>query len=230
MTTPVILDEDTYTEAISFIIERDFFPQLAKMKAESSYHEATINGDFEQLQQARQLLSKLNNPQSDKNQAINIQNYYHPEETDLQQRINLNLTLDQFQTVYTSEDNASFTDLLEKANNKRKSHYRWFYDKQAQQLCIEDDKTTQKRIGSKGNGGNLLMYYPEGPSESIIDESKQRGAPKSITYANTMLIQYQQQRQQQPQQQLLNIAALGIPLGKTCVKESLRHRSVVMGL
>lgn len=79
----------------------------------------------------------------------------------------------------SSEDNASFTDLLEKANAKRKSHYRWFYDKQAQQLCIADD------TGKQANGSNLLMYYPEGPSQSLLDESKQRGAPKSIAHDNT---------------------------------------------
>ncbi|KAI8327791.1 nuclear protein Es2-domain-containing protein [Chlamydoabsidia padenii] len=180
MTTPVTLDEDTYTEAISRIIERDFFPHLAQMKAESSYHEAQLNGDVDQLRQARQTLSQLTTNQVPVNQ---LQNYYHPEESDLAKRINLQLSLDQFQTVYTSEDNASFTDLLEKANAKRKSHYRWFYDKQAQQLCIEDDKTRS----DTSKGGNLLMYYPEGPSKSILADVQHRGAPKSITHANTML-------------------------------------------
>jgi protein DGCR14 len=83
--------------------------------------------------------------------------------------------------IVPSEDNASFTDLLEKANAKRKSHYRWFYDKQAQQLCIADDSS------KPANGGNLLMYYPEGPSHSLLDESKLRGAPKSIAHDNTAL-------------------------------------------
>ncbi|KAI8086320.1 nuclear protein DGCR14 [Halteromyces radiatus] len=180
MVTPTILDEDTYTEAISYIIERDFFPHLAKMKAESFYHEATINGDPIQLQQAKQLLSNLNQPRS--KETDHIQNYYNQQETDLAKRINLELSLDQFQTVYTSEDNASFTDLLEKANAKRKSHYHWFYDKQAQQLCIKDGNHT-KQIPTN----NLLMYYPEGPSQSILDDTTIRGAPKSITYANTSL-------------------------------------------
>jgi protein DGCR14 len=59
MTTPVILDEDTYTEAISHIIERDFFPHLAKMKAETTLHEARMNGDVDQLRQAKLMLSQL---------------------------------------------------------------------------------------------------------------------------------------------------------------------------
>ncbi|SAL97304.1 hypothetical protein [Absidia glauca] len=180
MTTPVILDEDTYTEAISHIIERDFFPHLAKMKAETTLHEARMNGDVDQLRQAKLMLSQLTSEPDDQ-VPVQVQNYYDPQQSDLAKRINLQLSLDQFQTVYTSEDNASFTDLLEKANAKRKSHYRWFYDKQAQQLCIADDSS------KPANGGNLLMYYPEGPSHSLLDDSKLRGAPKSIAHDNTAL-------------------------------------------
>lgn len=119
MTTPVILDEDTYTEAISHIIERDFFPRLAKMKAETTLHEARMNGDVDQLRQAKFMLSQLTSEPSKllvasnpilflliylflgDQPSVQVQNYYDPQQSDLAQRINLQLSLDQFQTVYT---------------------------------------------------------------------------------------------------------------------------------
>ena len=36
-TTPVVLDEDTYTEALSAIIERDFYPQLSALSQRHTY-------------------------------------------------------------------------------------------------------------------------------------------------------------------------------------------------
>lgn len=62
MTTPVVLDEDTYTEAISFIIQRDFFPNLAKMKAQQKYFQAEQSGSFVDLQNASKTLQNLNRP------------------------------------------------------------------------------------------------------------------------------------------------------------------------
>ncbi|KAI8063524.1 nuclear protein Es2-domain-containing protein [Gongronella butleri] len=157
----VVLDEDTYTEALSHIIQRDFYPKLAKMKAEAAYHEARLAGDRQQVKRITDLLIQL-----------------HKDETDLAKRVNLQLSLDQFQTVYTSEDNASFDDLLAKTNAKRKDAYRWYYDKNADQLRIEDMQAP-----------NLLMYYPQGTSRSLLEDkdsgAASRQAPKAISHANT---------------------------------------------
>jgi protein DGCR14 len=67
MSTPVILDEDTYTEAISFIIERDFFPNLAKMKAQQNYMEAQQSGTLSDFQNASKALRDLNKPKKGMN-------------------------------------------------------------------------------------------------------------------------------------------------------------------
>lgn len=60
MSNPVVLDEDTYTEAISFIIERDFFPNLSKIKAQHNYLEAQSGGTLVDLQKAGKTLHDLN--------------------------------------------------------------------------------------------------------------------------------------------------------------------------
>lgn len=59
MATPVILDEDTYTEAISLIIERDFFPNLAKMRAQQNYLQAQNHGSLNELHEAGKALHNV---------------------------------------------------------------------------------------------------------------------------------------------------------------------------
>ena len=56
MTTPVVLDEDTYTEALSSIIERDFFPHLSKLKAQQNYLQAQQSGTLADLEKASKAL------------------------------------------------------------------------------------------------------------------------------------------------------------------------------
>lgn len=98
--------------------------------------------------------------------------------------------------MFYSEDNASFTDLLEKANIKKKQENKWFYDRESKQLRITDKPNEESPIrlieandkaptGWKYKALNALMYFPEGKSESWVNESEARGAKKSIEYNNT---------------------------------------------
>ncbi|KAL7311903.1 hypothetical protein PS15m_009613 [Mucor circinelloides] len=197
MTTPVVLDEDTYTEAISLIIERDFFPKLAKMRAQQNYLEAQNHGSLSELQEAGKALHNASVPKKaasrESNQPIN---FYIEDEPSIEKRVNLSLSLDQFQTLYTSEDNASFTDLLEKANIKVKEQNKWFFDRESKQLRIADHPNEESPIrlieandkapsGWKYKARNALMYFPQGKSESWINENDARGMPKSIEHHNT---------------------------------------------
>jgi protein DGCR14 len=119
MATPIILDEDTYTDAISFIIERDFYPNLAKVKAQKNYLEAQQSGGLADLTQAGKALHDLENKKSkshrpfilmtvtntcyliaQKNENSQV-NFYFEDEPSLEKRVNLTLSLDQFQTLYT---------------------------------------------------------------------------------------------------------------------------------
>ncbi|RCH85346.1 DiGeorge syndrome critical region protein 14 [Rhizopus azygosporus] len=180
--------EDTYTEAISFIIERDFFPNLVKMKAQQNYFQAQQSGTLFDLQKASKALRDAQQPKKaeKKNQSIN---YYFEQESELEKRVNLDLSLDQFQTLYTSEDNASFAEILEKANQKAKEKNKWFFDKESNQLRITNGTQSVQLIegptGWKYKARNALMYYPEGKSESWIKEGDARGQPKAIDYKNT---------------------------------------------
>lgn len=107
-------------------------------------------------------------------------------------------TLTYFFFIY-SEDNASFTDLLEKANTKKKLENKWFFDRESNQLRITDqpdknspiaviEKNEKAPTGWKYKARNALMYFPEGKSESWVNDNDGRGLPKTIDYANTHIV------------------------------------------
>ncbi|KAG1158349.1 hypothetical protein G6F37_005874 [Rhizopus arrhizus] len=138
-------------------------------------------------------------------------NYYFEKEPELRDRVNLDLSLDQFQTLYTSEDNASFTDILEKANQKAKEKNKWFFDKESNQLRITGGSETVQLIegpmGWKYKARNALMYYPEGKSETWIKENDGRGQPRAIAHGNTDLVTLPQENKENSLKAPLDIAA-----------------------
>lgn len=127
-------------------------------------------------------------------------NYYNEDAEELEDRVNLNLTLDQFQTLYTryvflqvvarwhsvwrlrkytySEDNASFTEILAKTNAQRREKYKWLNQKQ----LLLGPATEPALLEYKAR--NALMYFPEGTGESTLDEKSSRAGPKKIEYRN----------------------------------------------
>lgn len=58
----VILEEDDYIEALSKIIERDFFPDLARLKRQHAYLDAVEQNDSERIQAAARDLAGNDTP------------------------------------------------------------------------------------------------------------------------------------------------------------------------
>lgn len=86
-----ILEEEEYTSALEGIIERDFFPELAKLRKD--------NDGFDYLE-----------PQTEQGKNA------------------LELSLSEFQVTYTSADNASFQDILNAENLRRRQRNKWAWD------------------------------------------------------------------------------------------------------
>jgi protein DGCR14 len=83
-----------------------------------------------------------------------------------------NLSLDEFQARYTSEDNASFAALLEVENIARKSKYAWAYKAEAD----ANDKA-RRAIQARERLVDLGRRLAEGDSEVRLIEGTEPGRP-----------------------------------------------------
>ncbi len=170
----VVLDEDEYTAALSHIIARDFFPSLVHLDATNGYLDALDSRDPHLISASVRRIEQLNEtpirgPRSHvMPMATPMETPYvsggRPFDTPMsvrgqpplkRARYDDTLSLDSFQARYTSEDNSSFTDILDSENQARKDKWGWAWD-------------AQKRVADK----NLLVTASrdqmllEGPSGS----------------------------------------------------------------
>ncbi|KAI9090082.1 nuclear protein Es2-domain-containing protein [Phlyctochytrium arcticum] len=237
---PEVLEEDDYVEAVSDIIERDFFPTLKKLRLQSDFLDAVQEDDYFRARQVggelRQLQSKRKStaagaetpekatprvtgitplikeagwrddlvtgtPQSIRSVA---EGGADMEISPSKEKLSTNMSLDVFQHKYTSEDNASFSKILDKSNDDRQKRYNWILDKESKQLKLElgpaagamnliEEGEARDRMPKpvetwKYEAVNSLMYVPDGAALTLAEEANAvgaRGDPKSITHSAT---------------------------------------------
>ncbi|KAL7793516.1 nuclear protein DGCR14 [Trichoderma afarasin] len=139
-----VLDEDTYTEALSQIIARDFFPGLLETQIQQEYLDAMESKDAAWISSASRRLRHVMTPgrkPSRTSSSINITNgnstptsYVGDTPASVATSVaqdkpglDVNLSLSTFQATYTSEDNESFYKLIDKQNQKRADKYAWLW-------------------------------------------------------------------------------------------------------
>ncbi|CAE7185971.1 unnamed protein product [Rhizoctonia solani] len=150
----VILDEDSYTSALSDIIARDFFPSLAHLDATNGYLSALDTKDPEQISKSvRRLQNLAATPTPGRYQNLQTPSRTPygagPSDTPVSTRSELGsrgksitegLSLDDFQARYTSEDNASFATILDDENRQRKEKWGWAWEAQSK---VEERKAIE---------------------------------------------------------------------------------------
>ncbi|KAL5635737.1 hypothetical protein ACGC1H_004520 [Rhizoctonia solani] len=150
----VILDEDSYTSALSEIIARDFFPSLAHLDATNGYLSALDTKDPEQISKSVRRLQDLAatpTPGRYRNLQTPSRTPYAagPSDTPMSMRsepdprgksVTEGLSLDEFQARYTSEDNASFATILDDENRQRKEKWGWAWEAQGK---VEERKAIE---------------------------------------------------------------------------------------
>lgn len=151
-----VLDEDVYSDAVSHIIARDFFPGLLETDAQQEYLSALDSDNSSWIREAGRRLTQVMTPGPDGRRRMGRGTSFTPRRNtalsetprgyvgDTPARtpaivvnddfapeekpdVDVNMSLGAFQAKYTSEDNESFNALLDKQNEKRAAKYAFFH-------------------------------------------------------------------------------------------------------
>ncbi|KAK7058848.1 hypothetical protein VNI00_001472 [Paramarasmius palmivorus] len=150
----LVLEEDEYTAALSQIIARDFFPSLVHLDATNEYLDALqsrdphlINASVRRLEQIGDTPAHMSRRRAAYQTPSQTPYGGGPYDTPLRSgsgepptkkvRYDTNLSLDEFQARYTSEDNSSFTKILDDENRQRKEKWSWAWEAQKR---VEEQK------------------------------------------------------------------------------------------
>lgn len=228
---PTVLDEDSYVEALEKIIERDYFPDISKLRDRLDWLEAVKTGDPVQIRDAQLKIIERRGGGGRKVTTSNpldsrishtpgstfIRNLTPFDEFDGKTPktpgfpvtegekedgdVDTSLGLDQFLRRYTSEDNHSFSQILEKVNRKRKERFGYLIEdvnkgaiEDAKRDRITDGYGTSYQPPSTLEGWNytaknLLMYHPADRGEVPLTEEERavriKGSTKEISRVNT---------------------------------------------
>ncbi|GFN99431.1 Dgcr14-like protein [Plakobranchus ocellatus] len=223
-----VLSEDDFSEGISKIIERDFFPDIPKLEAKAEYYEALEKNDLVKLREIQMRFQRPDTNSTDAGNSNTPLTFETPEgrrkttpmtkkrpETDGSQKPETveelieqlgeggsapKEKLDTFLARNTSEDSASFADILRESELKHRHKHQWLFDKEKEHLAehkemlalpsIEEqamimDKPTHLNTWKYQNK-NTVMYVPQGvelSAKELIEAQKHK--PREIVHENT---------------------------------------------
>ncbi|MBN3283547.1 ESS2 factor, partial [Polyodon spathula] len=201
-------------QSLEKIIQRDFFPDVEKLQAQRGYLEAEETGDLERM---REIAIKFGSSLG-KSSAHSSAPYVTPATFETPEgrpgspsskaRHGARITeggkekdqeekelpcLDSFLAKNTSEDNASFEQIMDLAGVKERARHAWLYEAEAefkqrhtQNLALPSAEKQAIESGKAGvetweyKAKNALMYYPDGVKD---DESFKK--PREVLHKNT---------------------------------------------
>ncbi|KAF4120202.1 protein DGCR14 [Geosmithia morbida] len=169
-----VLDEDSYTDALSRIIARDFFPGLLETETKQEYLDALESKDEAWILSAGRRLQSVMTPGRggrSRNTPATKRTLGDAAQTpttyvgdtpasaapsvrtarDAPPGLDVGMSLSKFQETYTSEDNESFYKLVDKQNQKRADKYAWLWrgNKLPSKQMIKQ-KEVQDRLAQQG--------------------------------------------------------------------------------
>ncbi|KAG9233719.1 nuclear protein DGCR14 [Amylocarpus encephaloides] len=190
-----VIDENSYTDAISEIIGRDFFPGLLETETQQEYMDALESRDAAWINSAGRRLQQVMTPGRRRKgkHGTSIQTPLRASDTpngyvgdtpmsvvssstmasqSLAVEVDTNMSLDKFQSLYTSEDNESFYELMDRQNQKKAEKYAWMWSKDNKlpsKMMLKQKEIEIKLLESRGSlmddGGERNKLAIRGPTE-----------------------------------------------------------------
>lgn len=226
-----VLSEEDYTETVSALIERDFFPDLPRLRVQHEIVGARAAGDRELAEDLRWKLANMHRatpastpaaspgpgaptargqvapaigqpaaaaapppPAASAWERDDELESVLPEESSTNERIfrladgkevMVDLThvrLDDFQRVFTSEDNAAFEEIRAKDLRRKREKYWWIEDAEkrhntdvkAQTRALENGDPLPKGVVmfAEHRGRNALSYTPHGVPQPALEKPR----------------------------------------------------------
>ena len=250
-----VLPEDEYVEKVGKIIERDFFPELDKLKAQSDYIDASDRQDSATMKRLEERYSSRRPTPSDKlgrlqspatfetpleldrdsedragrNTMSDIEGASPatswksmPIDSKLPDSENMRFSddvggknaqtsasnqigLDKFLAVHTSEDNESFSVLMEKSHDEFKRTHEWMFKNDEQlsieskqaQLALPSPEAQADQRPAKGASGstrvdgwtyknvNAVFYNPDGAPLTDAEKVELAKTERKVVLKNT---------------------------------------------
>ncbi|RMZ74990.1 hypothetical protein DV737_g5536, partial [Chaetothyriales sp. CBS 132003] len=186
-----VLDEDDYTDALSDIIARDYFPGLQESRAQQEYLAALDSNDATWIAEAAQRLRSATATAPHRRQT----DAGASTATGTPIKNEQDTPVSGFQSRYTSEDNASFNDVLDKQNaTRRNKHaYLWTADQRipTKRLLLHRAKQQQlltqrahDEAAAKSDGRQLVPLTSRSADDS---RPAQPDTWRSQSPANTLM-------------------------------------------
>ncbi|KAG5925937.1 hypothetical protein E4U53_003199 [Claviceps sorghi] len=203
-----VLDEDYYTETLSRIIARDFFPGLLETQIQQEYLDAVESKDAAWISSAGLRLQHVMTPARHfKQQSARFTtdggrtpttvngdtpSSAAPTMVTNKPRLDTNMSLSQFQSTYTSEDNESFYRLVDKQNQKKADKYAWLWrgNKLPSKQMIKQKEVSDKLSLTRGS---LVDDGFERKSLAIKDRHDRPARPDAWEAAPQNSLMYQPQ-------------------------------------
>ncbi|KAK5155674.1 hypothetical protein LTS14_005935 [Recurvomyces mirabilis] len=196
-----VLDEDVYSDALSHIIARDYFPGLLESEAQQEYLTALDSNNNDWIRDAGRKLTQVMTPGPGgrrrgtsftprRSTAVGDtpRGYVGstPVRTPMTERgedhfaaeqepeVDVNMSLGAFQAKYTSEDNESFNALLDKQNVKRAVKYEFFHrgNKIPTTRQIAYRAREQKLLDNGTSSNSLITTNAAGEERQAISHAR----------------------------------------------------------
>lgn len=196
------------------IIERDFFPDLEKLKAQNEYLEAVEKNDVVKIRDMHQKYSgrrptteRLASPATFETPLVHRNDPNPTSETPNTQPTikpvaeQTTLSLDQYLNSHTSEDNESFGEMMLESERRHREKYAYLYNEESkcqeerdrllalpsvEKQCELPEKRLDVDTWSYTNR-NYIMYVPDGVSLTPEELVEMRAKSRDVVHSNTRL-------------------------------------------